>query len=209
MPYIPPQNRPAIDECVDALAQTIADRLDQNNQTAEISVHYRNALNVIAGSIAALEAGEPAAGDEAGALAECIVETAKAYQQKGGWTGELNYAVTMLIQAVPYKLYKRGVWQECLRYWLYSQTVGALTRTAYDMHARFGNDWVGNGLAGVFEDIKDELKRRVNSAYEAAQITKSGDCYSMMPYHTQLVPMEKDGVEGYIEIMLKHHEPGA
>ena len=45
------------------------------------------------------------------------------------------------------------------------------------------------------------------SADEAAQITKSGDCYNMMPYHTQLVEMEKDGVSGYIEIMLKQHEP--
>jgi len=43
--------------------------------------------------------------------------------------------------------------------------------------------------------------------YEAAQITKSGDCYSMVPFHTRLVPMERDGVDGYIEIMLKHHEP--
>ncbi len=207
MPYIPPQNRPPIKERVDALAERIADHLERNEQTAEISVHYRDALNAIADSIAALERGQTPADGEERALAECIVDIAGGYEQKGGWTGELNYAVTMLIQAVPYKLYKRGVWEECLRYWLYAQTVGALTRTAYDVHQRFGNDWIGNGLAGVFEDIKDELKRRVNSAYEAAQITKSGDCYTMMPYHTQLVPMEKDGVSGYIEIMLKRHEP--
>ncbi len=207
MPYIPPQNRPAIDERVDALAEQIAARLAQNDETAEISVYYRDAFNAIADSIAALEGGGQPADGEAGALAACIVDTAKAYEQQGAWTGELNYGVTMLIQAVPYKLYKRGIWAECLRYWLYAQTVGALTRTAYGVHERFGNDWIGNGLAGVFEDIKDELKRRVNSAYEAAQITKSGDCYNMMPYHTQLVPMEKDGVSGYIEIMLKHHEP--
>jgi len=207
MPYIPPQNRPAIDKHVDALAERIADVLDQNGQTAEISTLYRDAFSGIAQSIAALEAGNRPTDDEAGALAACIVDTAEVYGQKGGWTGELNYAITMLIQAVPYKLYRRGVWEECLRYWLYAQTVGALTRTAYDIHQSFDNDWVGNGLAGVFEDVKDELKRRVNSAYEAAQITKSGDCYSMVPFHTQLVPMEKDGVDGYIEIMLKQHEP--
>lgn len=207
MPYIPPQNRPPIDEAVDALAEALGDRLQEDGLTAEISVLYRDALNTIADSIAAIEAGKEPASDEAGTLAACIVKTAEVYKQKGGWTGELNYAVTMLIQAVPYKLYKRGVWAECLRYWLYAQTVGALTRTAYDVHARFDNDWVGNGLAGVFEDIKDELKRRVNSAYEAAQITKSGDCYNMMPFHTELVRMEKDGVAGYVEIMLEHHEP--
>jgi len=207
MPYIPPQNRPPIDRHVDALAGKIAGALARNDQTAEISVLYRKAFAAVADSIAALEKGEQPAEGEAGALAACIVDTAQGYAQKGAWTGELNYAVTMLIQAVPYKLYRQGVWEECLRYWLYAQTVGALTRTAYDIHERFANDWVGNGLAGVFEDVKDELKRRVNSAYEAAQITKSGDCYSMVPFHTRLVPMERDGVDGYIEIMLKHHEP--
>lgn len=207
MPYIPPQNRPAINERVDALAETIADQLEAEGQTAEISTYYREAFNTIADSIAALEGGESPADDDAGALAECVVDTASGYNQKGGWTGELNYAVTTLIQAVPFKLYERGVWEECLRYWLYAQTVGALTRTAYDVHERFGNDWIGNGLAGVFEDIKDELKRRVNSAYEAAQITKSGDCYNMMPYRTKLVEMEKDEVSGYIEILQKYQEP--
>ena len=38
MPYIPPQNRPPIDERVDALAEQMAERLARNNQTAEISV---------------------------------------------------------------------------------------------------------------------------------------------------------------------------
>ena len=38
----------------------------------------------------------------------------------------------------------------------------------------------------MFEDIKDEYKRRVNSAYEAAQILKSGDCYDYVPFRTQL-----------------------
>ncbi len=207
MPYIPAQNRPPIDKAVDALADAIAGELQKNGMTAEISVLYRNAFNTIADSIAAIETGGTATRDEAGALAAQVVETAGVYGQRGGWTGELNYAVTMLVQAVPYKLYKRGEWEECLRYWLYSQTVGALTRTAYDIHERFGNDYIGNGLAGVLEDIKDELKRRVNSAYEAAQITGNGDCYTMVPYHTELVPVEKDGVSGYIEIMRKHHEP--
>jgi hypothetical protein len=207
MPYIPPQNRPAIDAAVDVVAEALADRVQAEEITAGISVLYRDTLNTVADSIAAIESGKPPVAGEAGALAACIVETAKVYEQQGAWAGELNYAVTMLIQAVPYKLYKRGVWSECLRYWLYAQTVGALTRTAYDVHERFGNGYVGNGLAGVFEDIKDEMKRRVNSAYEAAQITKSGDCYNMMPYHTELVPFEKDGVAGYIEIMLKHHDP--
>ncbi len=64
------------------------------------------------------------------------------------------------------------------------------------------DDFIGNGLAGVFEDVKDEYKRRVNSAYEAAQILKSGDCYEYSPFQTQLVAATVDGVAGYQEVML-------
>ena len=74
------------------------------------------------------------------------------------------------------------------------------------MHARYANTWQGNGLAGVFEDVKDEYKRRVNTAYEAAQIIKSGDCYEATPYHTRLMPIEHNGVHGFFEIMLPKTE---
>ena len=85
--------------------------------------------------------------------------------------------------------------------------MGALTRAAYDVHGRMGDDWVANGLAGVFEDVKDEYKRRVNTAYEAAQILKSGDCYDRVPFHTQLVAATINGVDGWVEVMLARHEP--
>jgi hypothetical protein len=52
------------------------------------------------------------------------------------------------------------------------------------------------------KDVKDEYKRRVNTAYEALQIRKSGDCYEKSPFHTQLVEFETAGVTGWIEIML-------
>ena len=160
----------------------------EQRHTAEISTHYRRAFLEIAGYIAALEqkrGRSPAS--KAQQLAATIVDVARGYGVKGGWTGELNYAITMLIQLVPYEMQRRKAWEESLRYWIYAETVGALTRTAYDLHARTGDDYIGNGLAGVFEDIKDEYKRRVNSAYEAAQILKSGDCYDYVPFRTQLV----------------------
>ena len=101
----------------------------------------------------------------------------------------------------------RRAWDESLRYWIYAQTVGALTRTAYELHARMADDFVGNGLTGVFEDVKDEYKRRVNSAYEAAQILKSGDCYEFAPFRTQVVPAKVDEVAGYQEVMLPKQKP--
>ncbi len=212
MPYIPPENRPPINAAVDELAEEIADALQRAGGTAEISVHYRDAFAGMADCISAAEtgpAGPLPAETAAQRVARAVMDVAAGYGQKGGWLGELNYAVTTLIQAVPFKLYRRGTWPEALRYWLHAETVGALTRAACDLHERTGNDWVANGLAGVFEDVKDELKRRVNTAYEAAQIRKSGDCYEMVPYRTQLVPLTAGEVEGFIEVMLPRQEPCA
>lgn len=208
MPYIPPQNRPAIDLAVGVLADELAAQLKQNNATATISELYRTAFMEIADFIAAIESGSAGApASAAQRVGQIIVEMAKTYNQQGGWLGELNYAVTTLIQAVPFRLYEAGVWQEALRYWLYAETVGALVRTSYEIHAKSTNHWVGNGLAGVFVDVKDEYKRRVNTAYEAAQILKSGDCFNMSPFRTQLVETEVAGVKGYAEVMLPWQKP--
>jgi hypothetical protein len=207
MPYIPPQNRPSIDVAVDALAGQIAQALAEGRQTAEFSEAYRDAFIRIAEAINGIETGQaPAAAGAPEELAGAICQAAKAYNTKGGWLGELNYALTMLIQQVPRKMKSLGAWDEALRYWIYALTVGALVRTSYQLHARHGNTWIGNGLAGVFEDVKDEYKRRVNTAYEAAQILKSGDCFDAAPYHTRLVAFEHQGAKGYIEIMLPKTE---
>jgi len=208
MPYISAANRPAIDEKVVALADEIAVVMIHERHTAEISTHYRRAFMEIADFIAMLESGaavKPTSKSQQ--LAETILETARPGGVKGGWTGELNYAITMLIQLVPYDMRLRKIWDESLRYWIYAQTVGALTRTAYDLHVRTADDYIGNGLTGVFEDIKDEYKRRVNTAYEAAQILKSGDCYDFAPFRTRLVATTVDGVAGYQEVMLPRQNP--
>jgi hypothetical protein len=208
MPYIPPGNRPAIDEKVSALAEEIVEDMAKSGKTAEVSVYYREAFVQIAGFVRRLESEAGAApGSRAEELAAVVVETARGYEQLGAWVGELNYAITRLIQMVPYRMWKRGVWAEPLRYWLHAQTVGALTRAAYELHGREENDYVGNGLAGVLEDVKDELKRRVNTAYEAAQINKSGDCFELVPYRTVLTPFKAGEVEGFIEILQSYQEP--
>ena len=203
MPYIPPSNRPPIDEAVDQLAKEIADAMAAAKETSELGSRLRSAFMTISRHIRDSESGtSPAVGGKAQALAQRVLDVATSYGIKGGWTGELNFAVTRLIQAVPYQLYKKAEWQEPLRYWIYAETVGALTRTAWDLHAECADDYIGNGLCGVFIDIKDEYKRRVNTAYEAAQILKSGDCYDRITFRTQLVPVTVNGVEGYQEVML-------
>ena len=207
MPYIPPCNRPEIDEKVDVLAEKISAELIAKGETAEISVLYRSAFKSVASHIASLEYDMNLSTESAEEeLAYVIVEKAAMYDQVGAWVGELNYAITMLIQMVPYKMHKKGVWSEALRYWLYAQTVGALTRTAYELHSKMKNDYVANGLIGVFEDIKDEYKRRVNIPYEAAQINKSGDCFDHSPYRTKLVPFRVNDTEGFIEVQLPSQE---
>ena len=202
MPYIPPQNRPGIDAAVEAVAAEIVQRLIAARQTAEISERYREAFLRIAAGIDAIERGQRLGDAPAEQLARAICDAARGYKTKGGWLGELNYALTMLIQQVPRKMKAAGAWDEALRYWIYAETVGALVRTGYDLHAAHANTWIGNGLAGVLEDVKDEYKRRVNTAYEAAQILKSGDCFDASPFHTRLVAFEHQGTRGWIEIML-------
>lgn len=205
MPYIPPHNRPPIDQTVEVLAREIAGHLRESRETAGISVYYREVFMAMADWIAENESGgNPPTDSPARMAAASIIEAAKAYNQPGAWAGELNYALTRLIQMVPFLMFRDGLWEEPMRYWLYAQTVGALTRTACDVHTKAGNDYVGNALAGVFEDVKDEYKRRVNTSYEAAQITKSGDCFDLVPYRTELTPFEHNGIRGFIEIQLPH-----
>ncbi len=133
-------------------------------------------------------------------LARIIYDVSRRYNYEGAYLGELNYAITRLIQRVPQIKVANGDWEESdeLRYWLYACTVEALTSKAVDFKDS------GIGISGVFEDIKDEYKRRVNTAYEAAQILKSGDCYDA-PYYTRLIAVEDNTGKsiGHIEVMLK------
>jgi len=133
-----------------------------------------------------------------------IYEVAQKYNYDGAWLGELNYATTRIIQEIPKALVKKGLMKSELRYWYYAEVVGylgALVHYFQDIHL---TNWIDQGFAGVFEDVKDEYKRRVNTAYEAAQIVKSGDCYDT-PYYTKLIEIvDKHGRHiGYQEVMLK------
>lgn len=113
-------------------------------------------------------------------LADGIAKVSEKYKYDGAFLGELNYALTRLLQHLPRALMQQCKFKDETRYWLQA------------------------GLFGVFLDVVLEYKRRVNTSYEAAQIVKSGDCYDT-PYYTRLVEVvRKDGTQvGFQEIMLK------
>lgn len=116
----------------------------------------------------------------AAAAATAIAEVAKAYGYEAAFAGELNFFLTRLLQHLPRELVRCGTTKEELRYWIQPL------------------------MYGVLFDVALEHKRRVNVAYEAAQIVKSGDCYDT-PYYTRLVEVvdERGNVIGHQEIMLK------
>jgi len=116
-------------------------------------------------------------------LAETIAKMAKRHGYDGAFAGELNYALTRLLQELPRELVSSDQSREELKYWIQPL------------------------MYGVLLDVVLEHKRRVNTAYEAEQIVKSGDCYDT-PYYTKLIEVvdEDDNFVGYQEIMLKRDD---
>src|SRR3989344_7313412 len=202
MPYVPSKktdgkstDREVINVAMEVLAQKIADQITDNLSVLKI---YRRTFLKVARALDSLLLGKkPRIGVEV-ALAEAINKVASTYDYEGAHLGEFNYAFTRFIQRVPGILVEKVRWSQELRYWLYARTVSALIYAS-----RHSEDLAG-GVDGVFEDVKDEYKRRVNTEYEAEQILKSGDCYDT-PYYTKLVAVvDKNGkLIGYQEIMLK------
>jgi hypothetical protein len=207
MPYIAREERPAIDKVVDQLAERISGDLARgSNKETDISVYYRRTFVAIAEALARLErAGtvqqEEAEGAQALAFEIFGEPSAGPSRDTGSWLGRLNYALTRLIQVVPEKMVEKGVWREEFRYWVYAQTVGALARAAMEVDG-MGDEWPIDGLVGVFVDVKDEYKRRVNAAYETFQIRRSGDCYNTR-YRTELSEVKDSSgrVIGYADVM--------
>ena len=207
MPYIPSEDRPTLDQRVDKLADEISSRLIEMNKTAHISVLYEESMATIVETLYSLEIGKSAgeAKTPSEDLAHEIFKISRKHGYDCPWLGELNYSLTRLIQLVPRKMVEKGKWKDEFRYWIFAQTCGALEKVALRMHAHLttpGHAYILNGMIGALFDIKDEYKRRVNSAYEAVQIRKSGDCYDG-PYRTELEDIKDNGGEvvGYREIM--------
>lgn len=208
MPYVPSKKTvpPAPDrELIDIFVEKLADQIS-NDVTDNLSLltEYKRVFMVIANKLAKINQEnkfDPSGTVAEYGLAHTIHATGKKYEYEGAFLGELNYAITRLIQRVPQLLVQKGKWADELRYWVYAQTVSAL------IYASRHTENYAFGIDGCFEDTKDEYKRRVNPAYEAWQILKNGDCYDT-PYYTRLVEVvdENGQLVGHQEIMLKRSE---
>jgi hypothetical protein len=182
MPYVPSektdgksQDRNILDRAVEELSQTMVSQLMNNGDL--LRVYVKTFFDI----------GSAILEEKENSFAQIILEVGETYKYEGAFLGELNYAITRVIQKVPQLL---ALQNKCgltkgkeLRYWLYAMTVDALIKTAIKLSEKYEDT---KGIAGVFEDIKDEYKVRVNKSYEIAQILKSGDCYDT-PYLNKIV----------------------
>ncbi len=199
MPYVPSKktdgksnDREVLDVAVEPVASYIADQVTHN---LSLIKEYQNTFKQIVETLKYLLKNNPSRLNRPNATQECrlalaIFDVGEKYNYDGAFLGELNYAITRLIQRVPQIKVARGEWKDEFRYWLYAATVEALTSVAYETRN------LGIGVSGVFEDIKDEYKRRVNPSYETKQILKSGDCYDT-PYYDRLVEVVVEVFSGY------------
>ena len=204
MPYVPSEktmppaeDRKILDKAVETAARETAKRIKNN---LSLIKEYKKVFLKVARKLRRLSlvtCKETSDSPEA-KLAKAIFEVGEKYDYEGAFLGELNYSFTRFIQRVPQIMVENGAWKEELRYWLYAATVEALT------YAQDETKTFGLGISGVFEDIKDEYKWRVNRSYEAAQIIKSGDCYDT-PYYGRLVEVvdEEGNHVGHMEVWLK------
>jgi len=112
--------------------------------------------------------------------ADKIAEVAAGHKYDGAFAGELNFFLTRILNHLPRSLMEKQGFKEEIRY------------------------WVQPLMYGVLLDVVLEHKRRVNVAYEAEQIVKSGDCYDA-PFYTRLAEIvDENGKHvGYQEVMLK------
>ncbi|MEK7636333.1 MAG: hypothetical protein AAB362_01485 [Patescibacteria group bacterium] len=205
MPYVPSKktdgkstDREILDTAVEHLANDVIVRISNNLSLIAV---YKSVFIEVTKSLCSAPHLNSTNKSSEKMLAYAIHTVGTKYNYDGGYLGEFNYAFTRFIQRVPQLKVQNGAWTQELRYWLYAATVEALIYASYETRN------LGIGVSGVFEDIKDEYKRRVNTAYEAEQILKNGDCYDT-PYYTRLVEVvdETGTLLGHQEIMLKRSD---
>jgi hypothetical protein len=213
MPYVEKHDRRKLEAYISSLAEDIGKQLSSKagltiaQQQEELGVLYKSKLLEVADALIDKESGRDAMPRTAAQrLGHQIFDVAK---RKGGsirvdWLGNLNYTTTRLIQQVPRIMIANHGWKEEFGYPLYALTAGAIEQCALEIRTRYvpGNiEWVLDGLVGVFFDISDEYKRRVNIAYEAVQIKEKGDAFDA-PFRTEVIEVKTaDGRSGYQEIM--------
>lgn len=116
-------------------------------------------------------------------VANAIAENSAAHGYEGAFAGQLNFFLSRLLNHLPRSL---------------------VTKQGFPTEMRY---WVQPLMYGVLLDVALEHKRRVNTAYEADQIVKNGDCFDT-PYYTRLIEViDEDGKHiGWQEVMLKRSE---
>ena len=211
MPYVPSkktnppaQDREILDPFIDALAEDLARKITDNKTLSKTYTESFYKIGVLLRDIL-LSGKETSGSSRERALAEAIYDVSQKYGYWGAHLGELNYSITRLIQRVPQIKVARGEWKDTdeLRYWLYASTVSALTRASRRAEI-LSTEILGIDIDGVFEDIKDEYKWKVNRPYEIAQVLKSGDAYDTPFYMKVIELVDEDGnVVGHQEVALK------
>lgn len=208
MPYVgsrktipPAEDREILNPLVNDLAEKAASAIKANNDLIPVYQEVFVAVGETLEKLCYNDGEVPFTMDTPEQkLAKAIFGLRKKYDYDGAEDGELNYPITRFIQRVPQIKVKRGDWpnKNELRYWSYARAGHALI--AAGLHFKDSP----LGLMGVFIDIKDEYKWRVNRAYEAAQIVKSGDCYDT-PFYTKLIELVDESgkhvcyTDGYFE----------
>ncbi len=205
MPYVPSkktdgksQDRELIDIAVEKYTDYLVSQINTNHS---LYLMLFNSFLLVGDLAIKLVKTEET---EEGLFIKTVLEVGEKYGYQGAFLGELNYGITRVIQVVPQKLAKQGkcglVIGKELRYWLYAMIVDALITTARQLSRGYSF-----GVAGVFEDIKDEYKVRVNKSYEIEQILKSGDCYDT-PYFNKVVEVvDEEGKNiGYTYVEVKN-----
>ncbi|MDA1334743.1 MAG: hypothetical protein O2794_01850 [bacterium] len=197
MPYVQSIDRTGLDILIDGAAHTAASKSTDNTKLLQ---GYKQAFTTVASNLLHFVRGGSGCEVKQSPymiLARGIYEAGEQYGYDGAYLGELNYAITRFIQKVPQIKVESGEWEPAneLRYWLYARTVEALIWASAETLS------YGCGIAGVFEDIKDEYKRRVSAPYEITQQLKNGDCYTT-PYYTKPIPLynQQGHIIGYMEV---------
>ncbi len=201
MPYIKQEERERLDPSIERLSSTIASKITKStSEPLELGQIYSSTFLEISkalhdlvlnktqldSAVAATTTASPSPPSSFDSpvleLASSIFESTRIRESRTSWAGNLNYALTRIIQIVPRKLVAENKLETEFRYWLYAVTAGSLARTAFlvETDPSFDDEPVRIAIAGVLIDVKDEYKRRVNSPYEDQQILANGDCYDVV-----------------------------
>lgn len=187
MPYVKASHRKKLDPLVNRVSEELVQSSLLLEKPQQVGQLFFSSFLEIAKFLRGLESrgGSISTSQTGSALAELGKGIFEVGGGDGGfWAGDLNYSLTRIFQIVPRELAARKKWDREFRYWTYAIIAGALERTALAIGGSESSSspsgaWIDTVLVGVFLDVKDEYKRRVNVPYEEKQIQVNGDCYDV------------------------------